>query len=105
MPSLSPILAAPKPALLPPAPRALQPVPALPAAEPDHFILDERLMGDAARRRSTAASPDGAGLSPELAAKVEYVEVWRAPNPPLGVTYRMYDFGGRLVAVRSAGRV
>ena len=69
--------------------------------EADRNILYERLTGEAARRRATAAEPQGAGMTPEAVEKVEYVEVWSTPAPADGYDFRMYTFGGALVASRS----
>lgn len=67
----------------------------------NRIILYERLSGEAARQRATAPEPRGAGMPPEAVEKVEYVEVWSTPNPPEGYDFRMYSFGGALIASRS----
>ena len=70
----------------------------------DHrWILYERLSGAAARERAERPSPEGAGLSPEAARAVEYVEVWGAPADPRRYDLRMYSFGGALVAFTRSG--
>ena len=65
------------------------------------WILYERLSGAAARERAERPSPEGAGLPPEAAHAVEYVEVWGRPGDSRGYDLRMYSFGGRLVAFRN----
>ena len=69
--------------------------------EADRNILYERLTGEAARRRAAEPEPLGAGMAPEAAEKVEYVEVWSTPAPADGYDFRMYTFGGALIASRS----
>jgi hypothetical protein len=64
-------------------------------------VLYERLTGAAARERAMGAEPHGAGMPGEEAAKVEYVEVWSTPPPANGYDFRMYSFGGTLLATRS----
>ncbi len=65
------------------------------------IILYERLTGDAARQRATDPEPKGAGLTGDEAEKVEYLEVWSTPDPADGYDFRMYSFGGALIASRS----
>lgn len=67
----------------------------------NRIILYERLTGEAARRRAMAPEPQGAGMPPEAVEKVEYVEVWSTPSPAEGYDFRMYSFGGALLASRS----
>jgi hypothetical protein len=69
--------------------------------ETSRVILYERLTGEQARRRATSPEPKGAGLSQEAAEKVEYVEIWSTPDPADGYDFRMYSFGGALIASRS----
>lgn len=69
--------------------------------EADRNILYERLTGEAARRRATAPEPQGAGMTPEDVEKVEYVEVWSTSAPADGYDFRMYTFGGALIASRT----
>jgi hypothetical protein len=64
-------------------------------------ILYERLTGTAARERAMGAEPHGAGMPAEEVMKVEYVEVWSTPPPANGYDFRMYSFGGALLATRS----
>ena len=64
-------------------------------------VLYERLSGEAARRRATSPEPEGAGMTPDQVARVEYVEVWSTLPPARGYDFRMYSFGGALLAVRS----
>ena len=77
---------------VPPAPR--------PAAR-GRAILYERLTGDEARRRAMSPEPSGAGMTREAAEGVEYLEVWTALKPSAGFDFRMYSFGGALVAART----
>src|SRR5262245_26645730 len=65
------------------------------------LVLYERLTGAAARERAMGAEPHGAGMPAEEVAKVEYVEVWSTPPPANGYDFRMYSFGGALLATRS----
>jgi hypothetical protein len=74
---------------------------ATPADASARVILYERLTGDAARSRATSPEPDGAGLTSEQVARVEYIEVWSTPPPARGYDFRMYSFGGALLASRS----
>jgi hypothetical protein len=71
------------------------------AGEAARVILYERLTGEAARRRATSPEPEGAGMTPEQVARVEYVEVWNTLSPSRGYDFRMYSFGGVLLAARS----
>jgi hypothetical protein len=64
-------------------------------------ILYERLTGAAARERAIGAEPHGAGMPAEEVARVEYVEIWSTPAPANGYDFRMYSFGGALLATRS----
>jgi hypothetical protein len=64
-------------------------------------ILYERLTGEAARRRATSPEPEGAGMTSEQVAGVEYIEIWSTPPPACGYDFRMYSFGGALLASRS----
>jgi hypothetical protein len=64
-------------------------------------ILYERLTGEAARQRATDPEPKGAGLTRDEAEKVESIEVWSTPDPADGHDFRMYSFGGALIASRS----
>ncbi|HYB53954.1 MAG TPA: hypothetical protein VEG84_08810 [Thermoanaerobaculia bacterium] len=65
------------------------------------IILYERLTGDAARKRAMGAEPLGAGMSPEAVEQIEYIEVWSTPGSADGYDFRMYSFGGALIACRS----
>lgn len=69
--------------------------------EGSRVILYERLTGEEARRRATSPEPQGAGLAKEAVERVEYVEVWSTQNPADGYDFRMYSFGGALIASRS----
>jgi hypothetical protein len=64
-------------------------------------ILYERLTGVAARERARGTEPQGAGMPAEEVARVEYLEVWSTPPPAKGYDFRMYSFGGALLATRS----
>ena len=88
-------------AAVPPLPPATPAAAAAPMPWAGRWILHERLAGDAARERAQRATPDGAGLSREEARDVEYVEVWGTPGDTSGFDFRMYNFGGALVAQRS----
>ena len=70
----------------------------------NRVILYERLTGEEARRRAMGSEPQGAGMPREAVEKVEYVEVWSTQNPADGYDFRMYSFGGALVASRSTRR-
>ena len=65
-------------------------------------ILYERLTGAAARERAQRPAPQGAGLSPDIAREIEYLEVWVSTDVSRGWDFRMYSFGGVLVAFRSS---
>ena len=65
------------------------------------IILYERLTGEEARRRAESPEPQGAGMAREAVEKVEYVEVWSTQDPADGYDFRMYSFGGALIASRS----
>jgi hypothetical protein len=67
----------------------------------NRIILYERLTGDAARQRATGPEPHGAGMPPEAVERVEYIEVWSTPSSGDGYDFRMYSFGGALIACRS----
>jgi len=67
----------------------------------NRIILYERLTGDAARKRAMGPEPHGAGMPPETVQNVEYVEVWSTPASADGYDFRMYSFGGALIACRS----
>ncbi len=69
--------------------------------EAGRVILYERLTGDAARVRAMSPEPQGAGMPPEEVARVESVEIWSTPPPSSGYDFRMYSFGGALIASRS----
>jgi len=69
--------------------------------DPDRIILYERLTGEAARRRAMDPEPRGAGMPAEAVEKIEYLEVWSSPGPAGGYDFRMYSFGGALIASRS----
>lgn len=69
--------------------------------ESDRVILYERLTGDAARQRAASPEPQGAGMAAEEVAKIEYVEIWSTPSPAGGYDFRMYSYGGALIAARS----
>ncbi|HEY7113513.1 MAG TPA: hypothetical protein VIA45_11325 [Thermoanaerobaculia bacterium] len=64
-------------------------------------ILYERLTGEAARERARRPEPLGAGLPPEIVDQIEYIEVWSTPKEPAGYDFRVYSFGGALIASRS----
>jgi hypothetical protein len=101
----------------PPGPKAPQPFdPAqrppvsergLAATAPDsrqetgRIILYERLAGNAARERARTPEPQGAGLPPDIVERVEYVEAWSTKSSADGFDFRMYSFGGALIALRS----
>ena len=68
---------------------------AVPAPFPVTSCLYERLMGVAARERA-AGLPE---LPPDRVGKVEFVEVWGTPFPQDARELRLYDFGGRVLAV------
>jgi hypothetical protein len=69
--------------------------------ESGRVILYERLTGVAARERARGTEPQGAGMPAEEVARVEYLEVWSTPPPANGYDFRMYSFGGALLATRS----
>jgi hypothetical protein len=69
--------------------------------ETQRAVLQERLTGDDARNRATSPEPQGAGLTREAVEKIEYTEIWSNANPSDGYDFRMYSFGGALVATRS----
>jgi len=64
-------------------------------------ILYERLTGEAARDRARRPEPQGAGLPEEIIDQIEYIEVWSTPKEPTGYDFRVYSFGGTLIASRS----
>jgi hypothetical protein len=72
-----------------------------PERERNRTILYERLTGDAARERARQPEPRGAGLPAEIVDQIEYIEVWSTPNEPAGYDFRVYSFGGVLIASRS----
>ncbi len=83
-----------------PAPQRPVPVAVPSAAVPceDRFILEERLEGESARLRAARPRPEGAGLSSESVRHVRYLEAW-VDRSGDGVEFRLYSFGGELLAV------
>jgi hypothetical protein len=63
--------------------------------------LYEKLTGEAARLRACQPEPRGPGLTREEAEKIECLEVRSTPDPSDGYEFRMYSFGGALIASRS----
>ncbi len=72
-----------------------------PERDRSRTILYERLTGQAARERARQPEPRGAGLPAEIVDQIEYIEVWSTPNEPAGYDFRVYSFGGVLIATRS----
>jgi hypothetical protein len=68
---------------------------------PGRIILYERLTGEAARERAMSPEPVGAGLAADQVSQVEYVEVWSTPAPARGYDFKLYSFGGALLATRT----